>query len=572
MGFEDEKTEQTASLFGKFEEAHETMKEADLMLKKLLVANENACLEAEKWKQTSEKMRIERDSLAAEVERMREVIAADVEQDQFLRDDINAATIEMSILMASFQENFQTMDYTISELNEMHSTILSSIKEMQECVLSSKSWLKSFSSEITQKVLPLSFPNWHHQGSLDEVASLELVHNLDSSSRGDSSTVPRDRGNGFLHVSNSLGSMKEDVEGIEPHVKGELSGFGVPQEVLNLSPGSHANFVINADSICCESQIALCALKCPLLAELEKEETDIIGHLKFSEGHIGDLIEENDKNDNVTHTLALSQEPDQNDVLFRNELYGHELGSVALENVIKDSKKESTGSLGQVQCELAIKIAEVDAMLCRKREIVTPVRGTAAALASSRSEPMENKDLLITFLKEKNSLNGQLKTMDAERQLKHQEKVIESLEKEIYRMNASLEERRFSSVQEILQELRSVCDERDRLQDDILHLNEKLEMARAMADENEAVAVEARQVCIQTYSHLFFHLILGAFDMPEPNPAFFQDAEASRIHAEEKEEEIRVLESSVAELEGTIDMLEKKVTTGTSCPSLFSIV
>ncbi|CAA6653923.1 unnamed protein product [Spirodela intermedia] len=449
--FEDEQTEQTASLLGKFEEAHETMKEADLMLKK--------------WKQTSEKMQIERDSLATEVERMREIIVADVEQEKFLRDQINAAIIEMPILMAAFQENFQTIeDYTISELNEMHSTVLSSLKEMHECIETSKAWLKSLSSEIIRKALPLSFPNLQHQGSLDEVASLELVHNLDDSSRGDSRTVPRDRGNGSLHVRNGLGSMKEDVEGIEQHEKGALS---------------------------------------------ETEKTDIIGDLKFSEGHIVDLIEENDS---VTHTLSLSQEPDQNDVLFRNEPYGHGLGSVALENVIKDSMKESTGSLGQAQYELAIKIAEVDAMLCRKREILSPVTDTKAALASSRSKSMESKDLSTAFLKEKSNLNGQLEKMDAERRLKDQERIIESLEKEICR------------------ELRLVCDERDRLQDDILHLTEKLEMARAMADENEAVAVEARQ-----------------------------GAEASRIYAEEKEEEVRVLESSVAELEGTIDALEKKV-------------
>ncbi|CAA7388358.1 unnamed protein product [Spirodela intermedia] len=519
---------QTASLLGKFEEAHETMKEADLMLKKLLAANENACLEADRWKQTSEKMQIERDSLATEVERMREIIVADVEQEKFLRDQINAAIIEMPILMAAFQENFQTIeDYTISELNEMHSTVLSSLKEMQECIETSKAWLKSLSSEIIRKALPLSFPNLQHQGSLDEVASLELVHNLDDSSRGDSRTVPRDRGNGSLHVRNGLGSMKEDVEGIEQHEKGALSGLGVPQELLNFSPESHADFFINADSTCCESPIALNALKCPLLAQLETEKTDIIGDLKFSEGHIVDLIEENDS---VTHTLSLSQEPDQNDVLFRNEPYGHGLGSVALENVIKDSMKESTGSLGQAQYELAIKIAEVDAMLCRKREILSPVTDTKAALASSRSKPMESKDLSTAFLKEKSNLNGQLEKMDAERRLKDQERIIESLEKEICRVNASLEKRGFFSVQEILQELRLVCDERDRLQDDILHLTEKLEMARAMADENEAVAVEARQ-----------------------------GAEASRIYAEEKEEEVRVLESSVAELEGTIDALEKKV-------------
>ncbi|KAE8685829.1 hypothetical protein F3Y22_tig00111092pilonHSYRG00125 [Hibiscus syriacus] len=51
-----------------------------------------------------------------------------------------------------------------------------------------------------------------------------------------------------------------------------------------------------------------------------------------------------------------------------------------------------------------------------------------------------------------------------------------------------------------------------------------------MADENEAIAVEARQA-----------------------------SEASKIYAEQKEEEVKILEHSVEELESTVNVLEKKV-------------
>ncbi|KAG6757954.1 hypothetical protein POTOM_038283 [Populus tomentosa] len=60
-------------------------------------------------------------------------------------------------------------------------------------------------------------------------------------------------------------------------------------------------------------------------------------------------------------------------------------------------------------------------------------------------------------------------------------------------------------------------------------------MAYGLADENEAIAVEARQACI------------------------IAESEASKIYAEQKEEEVKILEHSVEELENTINVLEKKV-------------
>lgn len=39
----------------------------------------------------------------------------------------------------------------------------------------------------------------------------------------------------------------------------------------------------------------------------------------------------------------------------------------------------------------------------------------------------------------------------------------------------------------------------------------------------------------------------------------FQESQASKIYAEQKEEEVKILEQSVEELESTINVLEKKV-------------
>ncbi|GLU05130.1 hypothetical protein SLE2022_222460 [Rubroshorea leprosula] len=66
--------------------------------------------------------------------------------------------------------------------------------------------------------------------------------------------------------------------------------------------------------------------------------------------------------------------------------------------------------------------------------------------------------------------------------------------------------------------------------EEVCSLNDKLEMAYAFVDEKEATAVEAPQESV-----------------------------ASKLYAEQKEEEVKILESSVEELECTINVLEKKV-------------
>lgn len=42
-------------------------------------------------------------------------------------------------------------------------------------------------------------------------------------------------------------------------------------------------------------------------------------------------------------------------------------------------------------------------------------------------------------------------------------------------------------------------------------------------------------------------------------PVNFQESHASKLYAEQKEEEVKILEHSVEELDSTINMLEKRV-------------
>ncbi|KAJ6718444.1 KINESIN-LIKE PROTEIN KIF11 [Salix purpurea] len=128
-----------------------------------------------------------------------------------------------------------------------------------------------------------------------------------------------------------------------------------------------------------------------------------------------------------------------------------------------------------------------------------------------------------------------LKKSEAEEQLEEQKEVTKSLEGEIIHLTSSTESKLCTAVESLEEELEKIRNEREQLREEIYSFNDKLEMAYGLADENEAIAVEARQACI------------------------IAESEASKIYAEQKEEEVKILEHSVEELENTINVLETKV-------------
>ncbi|KAK9143392.1 hypothetical protein Syun_012792 [Stephania yunnanensis] len=103
--------------------------------------------------------------------------------------------------------------------------------------------------------------------------------------------------------------------------------------------------------------------------------------------------------------------------------------------------------------------------------------------------------------------------VNAEEQLEEKKEAVASLEKEILQMASSVEEKCLSSIEDVEAELSRVTIERNCLREEITSLNDKLEMANALADENEAIVVEARQVIINNLSFplsIIFHHKYGS--------------------------------------------------------------
>ncbi|GAB2267273.1 hypothetical protein Dimus_002259 [Dionaea muscipula] len=108
-------------------------------------------------------------------------------------------------------------------------------------------------------------------------------------------------------------------------------------------------------------------------------------------------------------------------------------------------------------------------------------------------------------------------------------KVVDRLEMELCEMEQTLNQ--INNLNESLKsDLNEVMCERVQLHDQLLVMEEKLETALALAEQNDAMATEAQQI-----------------------------AASRSTYAEEKEEEVKLLERSVQELDSTINVLENKV-------------
>ncbi|KAF3456467.1 hypothetical protein FNV43_RR01117 [Rhamnella rubrinervis] len=465
----DGKLDQAKSFLINFEQAHVTIKEADFMLNALLKANENAKQLTGKWKQAAEELMIERASLIEEVEHLKTSICVKEKE----QDETHYVLAE---IMSLLEKGFMQLKSDAEErLKIIYSDFLSIGMEFLNIVSDSRSLLEDISCETLEKGFALFVLYQCHLG--------ELIRKIPCFSVD----------TGF-HLSR--------------HPKGYI-------EVNNL----HKIWSSGKD------EIMITGKKCID----EGNQSDVAKNTDGGELGLyhGSLLNEN---------LGLKKELQRKEVLLEGLLFDFSLLQESASNKkdIKDETEKLICFLSQVRHELEMKQSQLDDMLVQNRKLECYLSDTEKALFISNSKLDQATETIETFSEQTSELNVLLKDLylrksEAEEQLEEQNKVIKSMESEILQLTSSTKGR-FLSVEVIEDNLRRVTSERDQLCEKVLSLNDKLEMAFALADENEAIAVEARQ-----------------------------ESKASKIYAEQKEEEVKILEHSVEELECTINVLEKKV-------------
>ncbi|KAF2310329.1 hypothetical protein GH714_007829 [Hevea brasiliensis] len=469
----DDKVSQASIFLGKCEEANATMKEADHMLNALLKANENAKQLNGMWKQASEEMMMERSQLLEENKLLKSSIYLKEEENKLLLDEISHGLVGVAKCVSLFEESFLRVQREVEDRCEvLYSDLLSMGKEILHFVCSSRSSLEDIFSDMMEKELALSI--MYHCGVGEAIHKIPCF-NLQSG------THP-------------FGQQEYQLI-IDPLHKVRSSG--------------QDDFMISNKKV----------------SEGEEMVTDLEGELGLS---CDNMMYEN---------LSLKKELERKEVLLKGLLFDFSLlqEAASKKKDIKDETEKQILALSEVRHELQLKTGQLDNLLVQYKKVEGHLADTENALSISKSDLMHAKERLDILSGQNEELRMILKDLylkrsEAEEQLAEQKEVVRGLEKEVIHLNSSFEKKLRSSVEDLEEDLLKATNERDQLCEEICFLNDKLEMSRALVDENEAIAVEARQ-----------------------------ESEASKIYAEQKEEEVKILEHSVEELECTINVLEKKV-------------
>lgn len=446
-----------SSFFSKFEEARETMREADCMLNTLLKANEKAKQLNDKWKQAGQQLMADRASLTDEVEQLKFSIHLKEEENELLMDHLHFNMSEIINSISLLEGCFLQVQKEVEDrFKELYSDVLLMGRDVHHFISNSKSLQDDIFPVIMEKGFQQFVIYLCHFGA-------------------------------FMHK-----TLNSSVE----------SGFHPlsQQENYILRDLSPHFFLNSQDDILITKKAAEDGNHVERITNLEE--------FFLSHSHLS------------YENLSLKKELQRKEVLLQGLLFDFSLLQESASNKkdIKDETEKLFSTLSQVRQDLDRKASQLDNLLLQHEKLEASLTDTENSLVIAKETidtlSDQNADLRV-LLKDL-----YLKKSEAEEQLEEQKEVIKGLEKEILhrtsedkkllisvesiaedlRIMTSDRDKLCEEVESIEEELRKVSAERDKLREEICSLNDKLDMAYVLADENEAIAVEARQVLAATCS------------------------------------------------------------------------
>ncbi|XP_070011903.1 kinesin-like protein KIN-12C [Nicotiana sylvestris] len=434
-----------------------------------------------------------------------------------------------------FEQAFSTIkevDYTLNTLvkvNENEKKLTSMLRQAEEELLEQKASLvedvKQLKSSIRQRDEEI--------GILQDEAccSLQEISNTMSLLEGS-----------FL-------DMQKDVEEFLKTLFADA--FRMAEETLNLIGNSNLllegivfdtmkNGISSSVLYRCEAIDSIHDLgrscgSCNIGMIMDKEELDGMTSFGQMEDKELGLDQINSKNEN----LELRKELERKEALLKGLLFDISLlqESASSRKDITDEVDKLIAALDQAQNELSTKEHQLDEMLIQHRTLENRLKEMDSDLFASKSDHEGTRRELDTFSNQNSELRALLddlcmKKSQTEDELEEQREIVKSLENEILWLTSSAEKQLIPSMtdKDTEDDLKRVTGEKNQLLEQLRFLQDRLDMACSLADENEAIAVQARQA-----------------------------SEASKMYAEQKDEEVKILEHSVEELDGTINVLENKV-------------
>lgn len=400
-----------------------------------------------------------------------------------------------------FEQAFSTIkevDYTLNTLvkvNENEKKLTSMLRQAEEELLEQKASLvedvKQLKSSIRQRDEEI--------GILQDEAccSLQEISNTMSLLEGS-----------FL-------DMQKDVEEFLKTLFADA--FRMAEETLNLIGNSNLllegivfdtmkNGISSSVLYRCEAIDSIHDLgrscgSCNIGMIMDKEELDGMTSFGQMEDKELGLDQINSKNEN----LELRKELERKEALLKGLLFDISLlqESASSRKDITDEVDKLIAALDQAQNELSTKEHQLDEMLIQHRTLENRLKEMESDLFASKSDHEGTRRELDTFSNQNSELRALLddlcmKKSQTEDELEEQREIVKSLENEILWLTSSAEKQLIPSMtdKDTEDDLKRVTGEKNQLLEQLRFLQDRLDMACSLADENEAIAVQAHQVCI----------------------------------------------------------------------------
>ncbi|XP_048555108.1 kinesin-like protein KIN-12E isoform X1 [Triticum urartu] len=190
----EDKSNKVLALFSNFEDAQETMKEADLMLSALLKANEELKLDRDNCRQAVESLLAEKSSLVNELQEVEASSFCTAQSYNKLNQQMNECTNEMTNIATLMKGSFHHLQRIATmELFELCSEIINIGQDLKRWISDSRSYLVNIESLLEERGSSL-VQQLHH---LNVNAYTCMCQQVDSCDLGGSNTM-------FLHETQAI--------------------------------------------------------------------------------------------------------------------------------------------------------------------------------------------------------------------------------------------------------------------------------------------------------------------------------------------------------------------------------
>ncbi|KAM0886045.1 hypothetical protein ACQ4PT_029952 [Festuca glaucescens] len=450
-GLAGQKSLEASILTARFQDTHATIANAEsTTVKALMKANENAELQAEKYKQKESSFIIEKDYLLSEIGSLKMLLHEKEQNYQDMEKKFESSLIEANDVANELEDGIRYLKNFLSE--------------SLESVSSDVEWMKSKFRQFAELATTWLEDIW-----------LEIIG--------------KDCAVSVLHLCH-MGILLDIITGL--HAENSFLQHGICESLIS---------TLRVHNGKAKNELEMCSvLKAKLLVDI-----------------------------NNNFGLIAKKEQEATELSSKLDSFGKKILH------LQAQEEEMLARADSMYNELSVLTEEIDATNMKHNEKISVLEKQLANAASELGAvSLENSEL-------RSQLNRiERRSYFMKEELTRESNATEKMEERLTELRNLLDERS-SFLQNLQNDFAKFSDEKQCCDSQVLILRDKLERAQALAEERETIATEAWQV-----------------------------ADEMKAYAEEKDEEVKLLERSVDDLESTVCALEEQLASKVGEPNAVS--